>query len=112
MKKLMMGAILAMSLMMVQGASARTMVAVNTPQIGVDQDLKDAAAQKKKEAKILQNAEKAKAAVTKAENALEKAKDRLEKAKSDLSKAEKDLEKARKKAEEAQAEAQKILNVM
>ncbi len=109
MKKIMMGAVLAMSLMMAQGVQARTDVEEKTPVTGVDQDLQQAAEAKKKEAKILANADKAKKDVLKAEKALEKARNRAEKARKDAEKAEKDLEKARKKAEELQAEANKIL---
>jgi len=117
MKKMMlMGAVLAMSLMMAQGAQARVDSEVTSPVMGVDQDFQQAADAKKKEAKILAKADKAKNDVIKAEKALEKARDKAEKAKEKAEKAlkaaekaEKDLEKARKKAEELQEEANKIL---
>lgn len=116
MKKVMIGAVLAMSLMMAQGAQARVDSEVANPVTGVDQDFQQAADAKKKEAKILAKAEKAKNDVIKAEKALEKARDKAEKAKEKAEKAlkaaekaEKDLEKARKKAEELQEEANKIL---
>lgn len=109
MKKMMMGAILAMSLMMAQGVQARIDSEVTNPVAGVDQDLQQIADTKKKEAKILQKAEKAKNDVIKAEKALEKARDKAEKARKAAEKAEKDLEKARKKAAEMQEEANKIL---
>ena len=109
MKKLMMGAVLAMSLMMAQGVQAHNDSEATSPVTGVDQDLQKIADTKKKEAKILAKAEKAKNDVIKAEKAFEKAKDKAEKARKAAEKAEKDLEKARKKAEELQEEADKIL---
>ena len=108
-KMMMMGAVLAMSLMMAQDVQARVDSEVANPVTGVDQDFQQAADAKKKEAKILAKAEKAKNDVVKAEKALEKARDKAEKARKAAEKAEKDLEKARKKAEELQAEANKIL---
>ena len=108
-KMMMMGAVLAMSLMMAQGVQARTNFEEKTPVTGVDQDFQQHADAKKKEAKILQKAEKAKNDAIKAEKAFEKAKDKAEKARKAAEKAEKDLEKARKKAEELQEEANKIL---
>ena len=108
-KMMMMGAVLAMSLMMAQGVQARVDSEVANPVTGVNQDFLQAADAKKKEAKILAKAEKAKNDVVKAEKALEKARDKAEKARKAAEKAEKDLEKARKKAEELQAEANKIL---
>ena len=108
-KMMMMGAVLAMSLMMAQGVQAGVDSEVANPVTGVDQDFQQAADAKKKEAKILAKAEKAKNDVVKAEKALEKARDKAEKARKAAEKAEKDLEKARKKAEELQAEANKIL---
>ena len=109
MKKMMMGAALVMSLMMAQSVQGRVDAVETTPTAGVDQDLKAAADAKKKEAKILNNAVKAKANVEKAEKALDKARDNMKKAQNAVEKAEKDLEKARKKAEEAQAEADRIV---
>ena len=109
MKKMMMGAALVMSLMMAQNVQARMDAEEATPTVGVDQDLKAAADAKKKEAKILQNAVKAKKNVEKAEKALDKARDNVKKAQNAVEKAEKELEKARKKAEEAQAEANMIM---
>ena len=113
---MMMGAVLAMSLMMAQGVQARVDSDVTNPVTGVDQDYQQAADAKKKEAKLLQKAEKAKNDVIKAEKAFEKAKAKAEKARKAAEKAEKDfekanddLEKARKKAEELQEEANKIL---
>ena len=72
-KMMMMGAVLAMSLMMAQGVQARVDSEVANPVTGVDQDFQQAADAKKKEAKILAKAEKAKNDVVKAEKALEKA---------------------------------------
>ena len=115
-KMMMMGAVLAMSLMMAQGVQARIDSDVTSPVTGVDQDFQQAADVKKKEAKLLAKADKAKKELEKAEKAFEKAKDKAEKAKEkaekalkDAEKAEKDLEKARKKAEDLQEEANKIL---
>ena len=109
MKKLMIGAVLAMSLMMAQGAQARTDSEVANPVTGVDQDLQQVADAKKKEAKILAKADKAKKDLEKAEKAFEKAREKAKKAQDAAEKAEKNLEKARKKAEELQEEANKIL---
>ena len=81
-KTFVMGAVVAMSLLMAQGVNAQTVV--------TDQDAQGMTA------KELKKAQKAKAKAEKAQKALEKA--------------EKDLEKARKKAEDLQKEVDKLMN--